>query len=234
MAAFARGEVESMVRLLVPDDGAPIHLVRHDESDFRIRAGRYRDDFGVGCELVRSESGVEHDRILAPEWIEPITLDRIDHRGEVLLLIEVVRRMDLVDAPFCAVVAAEASSGCSFMSMVNNAPSYYAGVWPPAPFTFADETSVATWRRDGAVASDWHAAMRAESAARPIQARAEFRELIYRVLLAAVTPERLSRRPSLSLMGRRDHGTLPSPISFIVRGAMAAGDGRCRNASMRD
>jgi len=48
----------------------------------------------VGC-----ESRVEGDEDLVPQGVEPVTLDGIDHRKEVLFLVEVVGGVDRVDAP---------------------------------------------------------------------------------------------------------------------------------------
>src|SRR6266542_1732079 len=93
----ASGQVHGAA-LFRANNRTAVHFVRHNESDFRMGSGRSRQDLLVRGELVRRESRVENDEDLLPQGIEPVTLDGIDHRSENLLLVQIVRSVDRVDA----------------------------------------------------------------------------------------------------------------------------------------
>src|SRR5262245_25604694 len=76
-----------------------VHFVRNNESDFWMRSAGSGLDFGVREKLVRSKARIEHNEDLQPQGIESITLDSIEHRHEILFLVQIVRSIDDVDAP---------------------------------------------------------------------------------------------------------------------------------------
>src|SRR6185437_4497256 len=86
-------------RLFLANNRATIHFVRHDEGDFGSGAGSSGQDLRFRDELVGRKPGIENDEVLSPQGIESLTLDSIDHGYEILFLVQVVRRVDLVDAP---------------------------------------------------------------------------------------------------------------------------------------
>jgi hypothetical protein len=47
---------------------------------------------------VGREPRIEDDEDLMPQRIEALTLDGIDHGNEILLVVQIVRRIDLVEA----------------------------------------------------------------------------------------------------------------------------------------
>src|SRR6266542_6231237 len=87
----------SVILLLRSNDRTAVDLVGRYERDLRIGTSRSRQDLIFGNELVGSESLVEDDEDLVPQGVEALTLDGIDHREEVLLVVEVVRGVDRVD-----------------------------------------------------------------------------------------------------------------------------------------
>src|SRR5256885_6765227 len=73
-----------------------IHFVRWDEGDFAgLRSGQ---DVRFRGELVRRGSWIELDEDLLPQGIESLTRDGIDHGREILLLVQIVRNIDDLDA----------------------------------------------------------------------------------------------------------------------------------------
>src|SRR4051794_21939243 len=88
----------SIAVLLRSNDRTAVDLVRRDERDLGMGPSRSCQDLILRRELVGSDPGVEDDEHLVPQGVEPLTLDGIDHREEVLLLVEVVRGVDRVDA----------------------------------------------------------------------------------------------------------------------------------------
>src|SRR5262245_49801627 len=78
-------------------DLTPIHSAGIYERDLaRVDS---RIDVVFGRELVRRKAGIEDDQELVPQGIECVPGNSIDHRYEVLLLVEIVRSEDLVEAP---------------------------------------------------------------------------------------------------------------------------------------
>src|SRR4026207_865084 len=84
--------------LFPADNGTAIHLFRHDESDFGIGSGGSILDLSVREELRRRKARIENDEDLEPQGIKSITLNRVEHRNEILFLVQIIRSKDNVDA----------------------------------------------------------------------------------------------------------------------------------------
>src|SRR5437899_5538582 len=83
--------------VLLADHRATIDLVGRNERDLGIGSLRSRFDLLVGNELAWRKARVEYDKDLLPQRLESITLNGIDHRKEILFLIQVLGREDLVN-----------------------------------------------------------------------------------------------------------------------------------------
>src|SRR6267378_4848271 len=82
--------------LLGPYHGATVDLV--GRPDRNLAAPRGIRDLGVRSQLAGCESAAERDLEFAPEWVEPVTLDRIEHRDKGLTTGQTrIRHEDLVD-----------------------------------------------------------------------------------------------------------------------------------------
>src|SRR5439155_16201292 len=68
--------------MLRADHRAAVHLVGHVQGDLSIR--ERRGDVVIREQLVRRVPGFERDLDLDPEWIESITLNRVEHAHEWL------------------------------------------------------------------------------------------------------------------------------------------------------
>ena len=86
-----------MTLLFLPADNCTtIDFVRHDKGDFADVSSIL--DLHIREELVGRKPVIENDEDLLPQRIESVTLDGIEHRNEILLLVQIVRSIDRVDA----------------------------------------------------------------------------------------------------------------------------------------
>ena len=93
-----RGSGRAAPRRFPSNHRTTIHLVRLDERDLGIGPRGSGLDLRCGDELVGREARIEDNEDLMPQRIEALTLNGIDHRDEILLLVQIVRRIDLVEA----------------------------------------------------------------------------------------------------------------------------------------